>query len=158
MKPILTKLRLRQQPFVNTLIPNGIKIYEQLRRHRWTDWRGLHTRRSFLLRRKRQKIGLFKMPGSLFTRAYVFRSKRAITREFVRMCTLCPFNFLFSFSFYPSLACLRSALWLPWRHSKLETNYSSPAAAPLLCLEHPLRLVAPLLFLFIALSCMMFCK
>jgi hypothetical protein len=37
-----------------------------------------------------------------------------------------------------------------------ETNYSSPAAAPLLCLEHPSGTVAILLLLFIALSSIMF--
>jgi hypothetical protein len=68
-----------------------------------------------------------------------------ITPEFVRMCSLCPLSFLFSFSVYP----VRSALWLPWRHNKT-------AAAPLLYLEHAPRSVAILLLLFVALSCIMF--
>jgi hypothetical protein len=85
-----------------------------------------------------------------------FRGTRAITPEFVRVCTLCPFSFLCSFSVYPPLCSPRSALWLPWRHSKPETNYSSPAAALLLYVEHPPKTVATLLLLFIALSCIMF--
>ena len=46
----------------------------------------------------------FLMPDSLLTRAYIFQDKRAITREFVRMCTLCP-----TFCFSPVFTLLSSA-------------------------------------------------
>jgi len=102
----------------------------------------------------RKKFDFLK-PDSLFYKGLCFSRQES---DHMRICEDVYFasNFLFSFSFQPALFCLRSALWLPWRHSKPETNYSSPAAASLLCLEHPLRLVAPLLLLFIALSCMVF--
>jgi len=115
---------------------------EQLQHHRQTDWRCLHLRRSFLLRSKRQRIWLFNARFTFYEGLCFLRQES----DHTRICEVVYFvsNFLFSFRFYPTLFCLRSALWLPWRHSKPEANYSSPAAASLLCLEHPLRPVAPL--------------